>query len=222
MLVFLLACATDKMTGPAGEEPVRGALYYPIADPATEIQFEAGNAAVLIVANSALPCAPDTVENDPATTQDEAAEARAYWEYQLYSAFTREGALTVGFVLFTAPDADPVGEYLMDEDAYDQAEDLIGDHARLSTGFWSYVEEAGTSDDDEDAAIPLPSILESEGEERLDDPATVEVLTHGGVEVTGSFDLDPDDVSGTFTAEVCENEDLVDLFLAYVVELGLL
>jgi hypothetical protein len=224
MLFLLAGCAPmGTLVTKDGEEPIRGAIFYPIPDPATTIQFDGGDASVLLVANSALPCEPDDVENDPYTDEDEELEAQKYWEYQLYSAFSREGALTVGFVLFNDPDADELGEYDLDADAFTEAEELVDRHPRLASGFWLHVEEAGVAEsDDADAAFVFPEVLESEGEDRLDSPSTLTLDSHAGGEVTGSFDLDPDDVTGTFTADVCENDDLMTLFLANALTLGLL
>ncbi|MFZ5479908.1 MAG: hypothetical protein ACOZNI_24300 [Myxococcota bacterium] len=221
LLATLFACA-DKIVHEDGEELVRGALFYEIPDPAQTIQFEGGRAAVVVVANSPIPCRPETSENDPTTLQDEAAEAEDYWLLQLGSAFTREGAFVVGFVVFVDPDVEMKGEYHMASAALDDADDLVALHPRLSTGFWLHVEEAGVLDDDEEGGFGAWEVIAQDGEDRLDDPAQLTITAESNEEVSGHFDLDPDEVTGTFTAEVCDNDELMDLVFSVALAAGLL
>lgn len=99
--VLLLVGCADVLHTERGDEPVRGALWV------EGLYANVPEYTALVVANSPLPCAPEAVEDDPATDDvDEAASATTWWQAQVRSAFTREGAVVL-WVWFPAGDADP-------------------------------------------------------------------------------------------------------------------
>jgi hypothetical protein len=91
MILTFLACAQTIRT-PDGEERVRSALW--IEGPRAGQPDEA----FAIVANTPIPCRPEQVADDSNTPTDETAGAQEWWEAQLGTAITREGAVL--FLIF--------------------------------------------------------------------------------------------------------------------------
>jgi len=81
---------------------VRGALW-------VDQPFgEGDDGALVVVANSPLPCRADT-EDDPATAPDEAAEAKAWWALTVEAALTREGAVVFALLVDDADGEQAIG-----------------------------------------------------------------------------------------------------------------
>lgn len=107
LTLTLLGCT---FTTPQGEMPIHGALWV------DEVFANFPGSAMVVIANSPLPCEPDDVEDVPATAVDEVASAESWWVAQLQSAFTREGAAAVA--LWLGGDAAEGGEFVVSRDGW--------------------------------------------------------------------------------------------------------
>lgn len=87
--VLVLGACTEVLHTERGDEVLRGAVWV------EALYANVPEYTALVVANSPLPCAPDTDVDDPDTDVDEAASATTWWQAQLLSAFTREDAVVL-------------------------------------------------------------------------------------------------------------------------------
>lgn len=218
MLWALLGCMGTLQTG-EGAEPVRAALYLEVEEPAM-IGLSSGQATLLLLLNSSLPCDPEEVADDLGTEKDEAAMARSYWEVQVASAFAREGALAVGLVLYRGEDEDRIGRYEIHEDTILAPDPRVEADGRAAAGFWYRVDE---SEVDEEVGVELINEVEaSSGDMQVGAPAWAEVERDEDGRLAGRFDFSPSPLGGTFRAERCGNDTLRNLLYARLIEAGLL
>lgn len=217
MGLWALVGCLGRLTTPDGADVVRGALFLDIDDPTYD-----GDILVGVVLNSSLPCEPDAAEDDPATPlTDEAAMAEAWWRAQVASAFTREGAVAVGFVLLREPGVRWAGRYDLHEDTLDDPARRVDEGlGRAGSGFWYRVSEAEVDDRAEVVLTNEP--LAYEMDERVAAPARVDVSAREDGVLYGSFDYAPAAFSGSFHARECENQDLRNLLLAELIQRGFL
>lgn len=217
MGLWALVGCLGTLTTPDGADVVRGALFLDVDTDAYD-----GEVLLGLVFNSSFPCAPEDAEDDRGTPlSDEAAMSEAYWRAQLASAFTREGAVVVGFVLFRAPGVHWAGRYDLHEDTLDdparRAEEGMG---RAAAGFWYRVSEAEV--DDRAEVVLTNDPLAYEMDERVASPARVDVTGRDDDVLYGTFDYAPAAFSGSFHARECDNGDLRNLLYAELIERGFL
>ncbi len=114
---------------PDGPERIRGALV--VEDPDSP-----GDDALVVVANSPIACDVN-VEDDPATTRDEEAEAEAWWADSIAAAAYREGAVVVLLLVedfldegerVLDPDETPWAAYRVHESGWEDGERVIYDY----------------------------------------------------------------------------------------------
>lgn len=192
---FLLACTgSGVLHTPDGDEAVRSALWF-------DLGAQAGTSAVAVMAaNSDATCEPETEHDDPTTVGiDEEAGSAEWWQAQLVNAVTREGAWLVVLVYIVEAGEPPSGDFDLVADGWDQRE-----LDRGAAG-WLNVEEAML--DEQFGATYTYVATEWE----VDVAAEGEVSAADDAGRLGvEFDLGHD-LSGEFTADFCDNDDLVDL-----------
>jgi len=216
MVWTLLAC-TGTFHTDQGPDAVRSALWFDVTtlegveDPAVPRQ------SLLLLLNSTLPCRAEDVENDPATADiDEAAAATRYWQAQLYTAFSREGALAVAIALYTY-EPDWSGEYSFYPNTFTRAADRLAEESRVAYGAWYRVDEAALLEADGVYYLYEPTqVTPGIG---VDDPAWAVVDARGDDQLAGQFSFTPTELSGTFRAEACDNGVLLDAVVAQIVAL---
>lgn len=216
MLWSLLAC-TGTFHTEEGPDEVRSALWFDVTtlegieDPAVPRQ------SLLLLLNSTLPCRAPEVENDPDTPDvDEAAAAVRYWQAQLYTAFSREGALAVAMGLYTY-EPEWTGEYSFYANTFAHATDRLREESRVAYGAWYRVDEAALIEADGVYYVYEPTrVTPGVG---VEDPAWVRVTTRGDAHLAGQFSFTPTELSGTFRAEACDNGELLDAVIAQIVSL---
>lgn len=120
LTLTLLGCT---FTTPDGEEPIHGALWV------DDVFANFPGSAMVVVANSPLPCEPDDTEDVPATAVDEVASAESWWVAQLQSAFTREGAAAVA--IWLGGNAAEGGEFVVSPEGWLTSESGRGGGAAL-------------------------------------------------------------------------------------------
>ncbi len=158
---------------------------------------------VVVLANSHFSCGLPT-EPDP--------DAITSAEQDYYMAWNREGALLVGFALYTDGSPGWEGTYPVDEAASPAALDEVEPRAAMAA--FHAVWEAEVSEEDglyreyepvvEDSVMPVES------------PGSVEIEEDGDA-LVGRFSLESLDVSGSFVTESCPADevnllDFLDLF----------
>ena len=215
-MVALIGCMGGFSTW-NGAEPVRGAFYLDVPEP-RELGLEVDGVSVLVLTNSTLPCRAEVVEDDPNTAIREDDSAATYWRAQLAAAFSREGALSVGFALLVADGADRTGEYEIDDDVITEYVEQLDQEDRVAAASWALVEEAAAGDPN--GVLLTSEVEEVRSAERVDSPATLTLEEMDDELVVGRFDFSPTDLSGHFRAEVCDNPELSTLMLQYLTELG--
>lgn len=215
MLLVLLAC-TGNFHSDTGQDAVRTALFFDVntlegvTNPAVPREL------LLLLLNSTVPCRAPEVENDPDTDIDEAAAAVQYWQAQVYTSFSREGALAVAMGLYTyEPDWD--GAYTFHTEAFTGARDLLQGETRVGFGAWYRVDEAVLTDADGVYYTYSPTQVSFQA--AVDEPAWLNVATADTEHLSGSFSFTPTELSGNFRAAACDNRDLLDALLAQVVQL---
>ena len=219
MLLALVGCSGTFHTD-QGQDAVRSALSFDvnalegITNPAVPREV------VILLLNSTVPCRAPEVENDPGTTTvDEAAAAAEYWQAQVYSAFSREGALAVAMGLYTYEPAWD-GRYSFHPTAFTDARDLLQAETRVAFGSWYRVDEAVVLDAQGVFSTYRPTDISYDA--AVSEPAWLNLTTSGAGTLSGNFSFTPTELSGTFSAEGCENRELLDALLAQVVQLNYL
>lgn len=195
-LAMLCACSPKGwIRTPRGAERVRTAYSIATTTGAWEYQ-------VVVVANSHLACGLPTEPDPDAITQA---------EQDYYMAWNREGALLVGFALYSDGPG-WTGTFPVDETANPAVLDEIEPRAAMAA--FHAVWEAEVSEEDglyrEYEPVLEDSIMPVEG------PGSV-VVEEDGDALVGRFSLDTLDVSGSFRTEPCPPEevdllDFLDLF----------
>jgi hypothetical protein len=195
MLLWLAGCAT--FTTPDGEERVRGALWVDGA-------LANADGALVVVANSPVPCRAEEVADDPATDTDEAAAASAWWEAQLQSAVTREGAAVL--VLWLGGDAAAGGEFTV------AAEGWMGDESGQGGAMSLQVREAAAPE--RDGAIYLDQPVDYALRPNLTGAAAATVR-----EADADVTFAVEGWEGTTTVERCDNPVLANVVMRSLVEM---
>ncbi len=212
-LLALLGCGMGTFTTEDGPDQVRTALYF-VPDSALSLQLYGARQAYVLLANSTLPCWPATDDDDP-TTPPTDTESR-YWDAQAATLFAREGARIVAFSVALGPEEDWLGRYPLRTDAWDSAAmaDYVATDGRVASGAWYQVIEAevdGGSGLDY-ALTGGVEVVEEAHDVGVGAPAWVDV-ERKDTKLTGTFDLTPAPLSGTFQAEHCDNLALLgDLY----------
>ena len=211
MIWALLAIAgcMGTLRSDEGTDRVRSALWF-------SETAEGPTQTLVLITNSALPCAPEDTPDDPATGLDEQAAALQYWNAQVSSSFSREGAIVVMLGLYTWS-ADRAGDYALTEDALEQHLSLLEASPRVGFGAWLRVNESEVTetngifsnttptDVDVDAAAAPPSVV------TLDEPDEEQLI--------GDFEIVPAGVTGSFHATQCANAALYTAVVAEVIAL---
>lgn len=209
MLLFaLLACAPGELSTEDGPDTLRAALFF-APDASLSVAARGTRQVYVLLANSTVPCEPDDVEDDPTTEADETNVAREYWMAQLYTAFSREGARVVLATLITGAEVDWLGRYDADADAWDptSAAERVAEHDRVAAAAWFHVEEAAVDDINGVLYASEIEIVESE-HERAVDGGGFDIVAKDSV-LEGAFDFPEADLSGRFTADRCDNAELL-------------
>lgn len=183
-LLTLFACS---FLTPSGEEPIRGALWV------DEVFANYPGSAMVVIANSPLPCEPDDTEDVPATAVDEVASAESWWVAQLQSAFTREGAAVV--VIWLGGNAAEGGEFVVSPNGWLTPESGRGGGGALLVEEAVLLERDGALFQYEPTEFTRYTELSGTASATVDD-ATAEV----------TFELG--DWSGAATTERCVNRAL--------------
>lgn len=212
---FLMACA-GTFHAPDGPEPVRSAVWFDVNGMNGIEDPRVPREALLLLLNSTVPCEVPDTEDDPRTgTVDEAAAAEQYWQAQVGSAFTREGALAVALGLFTY-EGDWEGRYDIDATALSDAVTLLGGTSRVGYGAWYRVDESVVEDSDGVYFTYTP--VDFAYDPAVAAPAWINVSERDDT-LVGNFSFTPTELSGSFRAEPCDNQDLLDILLAQIVRL---
>ena len=205
----IIGCGPGQFVTEDGPEPLRGALFF-APDSTVTLALQETRQVYLVLANSTLPCAPEDVEDDPATLADETLAARAYWGAQFATAFAREGARVVVLLLSVGSEEDWLGRYPLRGDALDLAAlgEYVAADGRAAAGGWYSVEESSVAD--ANGVLYASSMVGDEAafDLAVDDPAWVDVSAKDAV-VEGTFDFTPLSFRGTFVAERCDNTELL-------------
>lgn len=213
VLLFALVGCTDVLRTPTGDETLRGALWF-------EDVLDAGStqthASLLILSNSSLPCNADTVEDDPDTTEDEAASAQIFWQGQIASAFTREGAFLVAIELLSHS-TEWSGSYEIDDTTIFNPTAALALMPNPAWGVWFQIQEATLEDTDGFFYTYTPTLVEYDS--AVAPPGTVNAEA-GDDHIEGDFTFDADHVSGTYGADRCDNTALYNQLWQYVLNVS--
>ncbi len=230
MVLLLLVGCMGHLKSSEGSDEVRGALWFAGREAVLNGTEAPGDATdtpyemMVLVANSQLPCAPDDVEDDPATGLDEAAAAETFWQAQVSSAFAREGAIVVLLGLYTWSDG-LTGDYAITADALQDHLALLASAPRVGFGAWMRVNEAAVDQSDGLFYTYTDTDVDYEAAAGVGSAASVDVLgapddeLADGERLKGNFNLEPSGMSGGFRAERCDNLTLYTAVLAQVVAL---
>ncbi len=219
MLLGLLGCSGTFHTDQGGDA-VRSALYFDVNALEGITNPEVPSEVLILLLNSTVPCRAPEVENDPATaTVDEAAAAVEYWQAQVYSAFSREGALAVAMGLYTYEPAWD-GRYSFHPTAFTDARDLLQAETRVAFGSWYRVDEAVLLDSQGVFYTYSPTDISFDA--AVGEPAWLNLAAQGDDTLSGNFSFTPTELSGNFSAQGCDNRELLDALLAQVVQLNYL
>lgn len=211
-----------------GTDLIRGAVWFAgreaeLNGTATSDTPDTPLQTLTLLSNSTLPCEPEQVTDDPETGIDEAAAAQEYWQAQVLSAFTREGAVLVLLGAYTWSDA-LTGDYTVSPEALQDHLALLATTPRVGFGAWMRVNEAAVdestgmffsytdTDIDFDAGAAEGSTLSLAVQGNLDNEL-------GGETLTGDFDLQPSGMKGHFRADRCRNDALYTAIVAQEVAL---
>ena len=156
--------------------------------------------ALVVVANSPVPCAPDDRADDPSTTPDEAAAAISWWHAQLASAATREGATLAVFWVGDAVD----GQVELTTDGW------LGNDPALGGGYLLQVREAAVESRDGLVYANQPTHASL-------DQASTGTVTSTLAETTAEVEFASGEWAGKVTLERCENAELLPTVSALVV-----
>ncbi|GDX82654.1 hypothetical protein LBMAG42_44650 [Deltaproteobacteria bacterium] len=184
LAMTLLGCS---FTTPQGEEPIHGALWV------DEVFANFPGSAMVVIANSPLPCEPEDTVDVPATAVDEVASAESWWVAQLQSAFTREGAAAVA--LWLGGNAAEGGEFVVSPKGWLSADAGQGGGAAL------LVEEAVLLQRD-------GALFQYEPTEFTRDTALTGTASATVGDTTAEVTFDLGAWRGTATAERCVNPAL--------------
>lgn len=228
MILLLFGCM-GSLHSSEGSDRIRGALWF--AGRESELNGTASegegattpNAALVILANSTLPCEPEQVESSD-DGLDQAAAAEQYWGGQVLSAFSREGAIVVLLGLYTWSDG-LSGDYAISENALQDHLDLLAAEPRVGFGAWVRVNESAV--DETYGMFSTYAITDIDYEPAAGAASEVSVAVRGNPEdevadgetLTGDFVLEPSGMSGAFRAERCDNRTLYNHVVAQVVAL---
>lgn len=226
--LLLLTGCLGTLRSSEGSDLVRGALWFAgregVLNGSETSGADTPNQALVLLANSQLPCAPDDVEDDPETGLDEAAAAKQFWQAQVASAFSREGAVVVLLGLYTWSDT-LTGDYAVSPDALQEHLTLLASEPRVGFGAWMRVNEAEV---EETSGLFYTYVdTDVDYEAAADETSSVSFTVAGGLErevrdgerASGEFQLEPSGMSGTFHAERCDNDTLYTAVVAQVVAL---
>lgn len=219
-LLVLFGCA-DRVVTPSGPDFVRAAVWLEVSTPAL-LAFPDGDVLLGLVLNSDFPCEPEDLRDDPDTEHlDEEEMAELYWDAQLASALTREGAFVAGYLLYREPGQVWRGAWDLHEDTmFDPQARVEADGGRAAAGFWYHVTDAGV--DDRDEALLQNETETYEADFQVAAPAWVDIDSTEESVLEGAFDYWPAQASGTFHAERCASDRLEGKILAALIELGIL
>lgn len=219
LLLLALACVGTFQTDD-GPDAVRTALYFDVNAAEGTTNPAVPREIIILLLNSTVPCRAPEVENDPETdTVDEAAAAVQYWQAQLYSAFSREGALAVAMGLYTY-EPDWEGRYTFEADAFTNARDLLESETRVAFGSWYRVDEAVLLE--ADGVFYTYAATDVSFGAAVADPAWLNLRAGRNGALAGNFSFTPTELSGNFEAVACDNRDLLEALLAQVVQLSYL
>lgn len=211
VVLTLLACS-GVLRSSAGNEDVRGALWFPDAPLFTGVVPHAG---LVVLANSPMSCEPDATEDDPSTDTDEAAAALVYWQQELVNAYTREDALVVFLGLYS-PTVDWDGTYELTAEAWDDPATAMFADERAGFGGWMRVDEASVEALDGMFYVNTPTQVSYD--KSVDAPASATIEEDDG-EVRGEFAFTANSLSGRFRAEACGSSaiwaELWQLYLGF-------
>lgn len=196
----LLGC-TGVLRSSAGNEDVRGALWFPDAPLFTGVVPHAG---LVVLANSPMSCEPEAAEDDPTTDTDEAAAALVYWKEELISAYTREDALVVFLGLYS-PTAEWDGTYELSAEAWDDPASAMFASERAGFGGWMRVDEASVEALDGMFYVNTPTQVSYD--KSVDAPASATIEEKEGV-VRGEFAFSENNLSGRFRADACTSDTI--------------
>lgn len=226
--LLLLTGCLGTLRSSEGSDLVRGALWFAgregVLNGSETTGAETPNSVLVLLANSQLPCAPDDVEDDPETGLDEAAAAKEFWQAQVASAFSREGAVVVLLGLYTWSDA-LTGDYAVSPDALEDHLSLLSSEPRVGFGAWMRVNEAEV---DETSGMFYSYVdTDVDFEAGADETSAMSFSVAGGLDhevrdgerASGDFQLQPSGMSGTFHADRCDNDTLYTAVIAQVVAL---
>jgi hypothetical protein len=210
MLTLLtIAGCMGTLRSDEGADRVRSALWFSgNADGPTET--------LVLIANSALPCAPEDTTDDPETGLDEQAAALQYWNAQVASAFSREGAIVVMLGLYTWTPA-VEGDYALTEEGLAQHLSLLEASPRVGFGAWLKVIESEVTETN--GIFSNTTATEVDFDAAAASPSHATLDERDGERLSGEFALEPAGVAGSFHAEQCSNSDLYTAIFTEVVAL---
>ena len=192
-----------------GADRIRGALWFADdADGPTET--------LVLLSNSALPCAAEDTPDDPETGLDEQAAALQYWQAQAASAFTREGAIVVMLGLYTWNTAQQ-GDYALSADGLEQHLSLLEASPRVGFGTWLRVLESEVTESN--GVFSNYTVTDLDFEAAAAAPSHATLDERAGERLSGDFDLGSSGISGDFHAEHCDNPALYTAVFNEVVAL---
>ncbi|MDP2316668.1 MAG: hypothetical protein Q8P41_27485 [Pseudomonadota bacterium] len=220
-ILALVGCGMGSFTTADGAEPVRTALYF-VPDSTVSLELYGARQAYVLLANSTLPCWPVDEDDDPDTPPTD--NARSYWDAQFATVFAREGGRTVAFALSIDADADWLGRYSLHEDAWEAAAmgGYVATDGRVASGAWYEVIESAV-DDGVGVSYALDGgieVVEEAHDIAVGAPAWVEIARKDTA-LEGTFDFDPAPLSGGFTAERCDNLELLSDLYTYLAVLAI-
>ncbi len=226
MSLLLLGCL-GTLRSASGEDEVRGALWFAGREgdlTGTDASATTPVEALVLVSNSSLPCAPESVVDDPSTGIDEAAAAKEYWQQQVASAFQREGAILVLLGAYTWSDS-LTGDYTVAPTALEDHLTELATTPRVGFGAWMRVNEAAVDDSSGLFYAYRDTSVDVDPGAGKTSTVTLDVLGHpadelaDGVTLSGSFDLEPSGMAGDFRATRCRNDALYTAVVAQEVAL---
>jgi hypothetical protein len=212
--LLLLTGCSGVLRSSEGREPIRGAIWF--EDVSLSVAGGVPNQDVVLLTNSPMSCWPEVTEDDPSTDEDEAASASVYWSGEVTAAFTREDARVVFLALYRRTGTVD-GAYTLLEEARPDPGSALGQYERTGWGGWLHVVESRV--DDLDGLFYDYQPVEVVYNLAVQAPAEAEVARRDDA-IDGTFAFHNDHLSGSFTAESCDNDVLFNQIVQAVSSFG--